>query len=509
MIHTEVIVPIPELIRRHAQSRPDHCAWRDAAMSISYGDLAKQTAVLAVALADAGLAPGDRVALLLPNSVPWVVSCLALARAGLVAVPISFDAAHAEVDYRLRDSETRLVISTVEKIAALQAQGLPEGLMFMSVGAAAEGFSSYEEIVAKPATRAPRDPQDIDGVAYIVYTSGTTGRAKGVRLSARSMLWVVGACWIPIAGLNERDVVLSPLPLFHSYALNLSVLAILAVGATEYIMERYSTAEAMRLIGTGEFTLMPGVPTMFHYLLEGAQSDAAFQFNGLRLCISAGAIMQAELNRRFEERSGVTLVDGYGITETATMVTLNSPRSSRRPGYCGLPVPGVAVRILHPESRRDCGPEEEGELVVRGPNLMLGYHNKPEETDKAMGDGWYRTGDLAKADPNGFLVITGRLKELIIRGGQNIAPGEIEEAALKFPALLDCAAVGLPHAHLGEVPALFYVPRAGQSVDESALLEFLRGQISSYKVPATLASVETIPRTGSGKVMRFKLKEMI
>jgi len=140
---------------------------------------------------------------------------------------------------------------------------------------------------------------------------------------------------------------------------------------------------------------------------------------------------------------------------------------------------------------------------------MLGYHNKSAETDKAMGDGWYRTGDLAKADPNGFLVITGRLKELIIRGGQNIAPGEIEEAALKFPALLDCAAVGLPHAHLGEVPALFYVPRAGQSVDESALLEFLRGQISSYKVPARLASVETIPRTGSGKVMRFKLKEMI
>ena len=284
---------------------------------------------------------------------------------------------------------------------------------------------------------------------------------------------------------------------------------ILATGASEYIMEKFSVSEAVRLLRDGEFTVFPGVPTMFHYLLQATRDEQGIGFPNLRLCISAGAIMPATLNREFEERFGVPLLDGYGITETSTMVTMNWPTGARVPGSCGFPVPGLAVRIVDPANGRDVAPGEEGELIVRGPNVMPGYHNKPEETAKALRNGWYHTGDLAKSDANGFLTITGRLKELIIRGGQNIAPAEIEEAVNTYPPVLDCAVVGVPHEHLGEVPALFVVARKGQAIETDALLAHCRAQLSAYKVPHAVHLIEAIPRTGSGKIIRYKLRELL
>src|SRR5205807_737443 len=229
-------------------------------------------------------------------------------------------------------------------------------------------------------------------------------------------------------------------------------------------------SEAVKLLRSGEFTIFPGVPTMFHYLLQATRDEKGVGFPNLRLCISAGAIMPATLNREFEQRFGVTLLDGYGITETSTMVTMNWPTGTRVPGSCGFPVPGLAVRLIDAHGR-DVAPGQEGELIVRGPNVMPGYHNKPDETKNALRDGWYFTGDLARSDANGFLTITGRLKELIIRGGQNIAPAEIEEVVNTYPAVLDCAVVGVPHDSLGEVPALFVVARKGQAIEGEALLQ--------------------------------------
>jgi long-chain acyl-CoA synthetase len=322
------------------------------------------------------------------------------------------------------------------------------------------------------------------------------------------MLWVTAACWAPITGLSDRDHVLSPLPLFHSYALNLSVLGILATGASAYIMDRYSTSEALKLLDGGPFTLMPGVPTMFHYLLQGAEGKKP-RLDAMRLFISAGAIMPAPLNRAVETTFGVPLLDGYGITETSTMVTMNWPTGTRVMGSCGLPVPGLAVRLIDPGSGRDVPPGAEGELIVRGPNLMSGYHNKPQETAAALRDGWYHTGDLARCDDNGYLVITGRLKELIIRGGQNIAPAEIEEVAGTFPGVLDCAVVAAPHEHLGEVPVIFVVEKPDHRVDARELLDHMRTRLSAYKLPEAVHVIDQIPRTGSGKIIRFRLRERL
>ncbi len=513
MIKTDVIKPLGELLEERAVQFGSKVAYWDSYQNASYAELNRQSKNIAKKLRKKGLNSSDKVAIYLPNSVNWVLACFGSVRAGLVVVPISHDAAPGEVSYRITDSGANTIVTTKDRLVVLEGlKGeIDPSLQIIIIDeeqiAGCENFSAYctdskglvdEEIST-----------NIDDIAFIVYTSGTTGKAKGVQLTLRSMLWVVAACWIPIAELNDKDVVLSPLPLFHSYALNFSALSIVAAGASEFIVEKYSSSQVLSLLKTGKFTVLPGVPTMFHYILESAKADSGVKLNGMRLCISAGAILPADLNKGFEEFFGIKLLDGYGITETSTMVTMNSPVWGRTLGSCGLPVVGVAVRIVDPATSVDLGPGQEGELIVRGPNVMVGYHNKPTETAAALKNGWYHTGDLAKADANGYLTITGRLKELIIRGGQNIAPGEVEEAVLRHPAILDCAAVGVEHKHLGEIPVVFVVLREGKSVEADALIEFTKAHLSAYKVPAEIHVVKEIPRTGSGKVMRFKLKETI
>ncbi|NVN85728.1 MAG: acyl--CoA ligase [Rhodopseudomonas sp.] len=506
MLHTDIIAPISSLLERHRTERPDKVAYWDSARSVTYAQLAERTASIAAGLAAIGLSEGDRLAIYLPNSVDWIETCLAGLRAGAVIVPISYDAAEGEIAYRLADADCRTVVTTPARQALVGKLATGLGHPLAMVLTAADSAATTLDSLATGASGAPRDPTDIDRTSFIIYTSGTTGRAKGVLLSVRGMLWITAACWAPILGLNEADVVLSPLPLFHSYGLNLSVLSVLAVGASEHIMEKFSPQQALELLQTGNYSVFPGVPTMFHYLLQRAQESGIERLGKTRMCFSAGAILPATLNRAFEQRFGTPLIDGYGITETSTMVTVNWMSGARPMGSCGLPVPGLAVRIVDPVTLVDLPIGSEGELIVRGPNLMQGYHNKPAETAAALRHGWYHTGDLAKSDPNGYLTITGRIKELIIRGGQNIAPAEIEEVVILHPQVLDCAIVGVPHATLGEVPYLFVVAQGGE-LDVDSLLTHCRGSLSSYKIPEATHIVAEIPRTGSGKIMRFKLVE--
>lgn len=513
MIQTELISPIPELLRRQAEQLGSKQAFRDVAGSVTYAELATRTGHLAGHLADRGMEAGMKVAIFLPNSVAWVETCFAINRADCISVPISYDSTESEILYRLLDADCAAIVTTDERseLVAKLMKSAPGLRLVILVGRDAvrgEGVR-YSQLVATAPNSTPRDSLDMFLPAFIIYTSGTTGRAKGVLLTVHGMLLITAACLAPIGGLSERDVVLSPLPLFHSYALALSVLGILATGATEYIMEKYSTSEAVRLLKTGEFSVFPGVPTMFHFLLEATKDEPLDKFPGLRVCISAGAIMPATLNREFESRFKLKLLDGYGITETSTFVTLNWMTGSRVMGSCGLPIPGLAVRILSPATGEDVDLGQEGELIVRGPNLMSGYHNKPEETASALRKGWYYTGDLARSDKNGFLTITGRLKELIIRGGQNIAPGEIEEVVNSMEQVVDSAVVGIRHEHLGEVPAIFVVPREGSPVTPDAVILYCRERLSSYKVPYSVHFISEIPRTGSGKILRFKLREML
>jgi long-chain acyl-CoA synthetase len=510
MLHTELIVPVPELLERHAAARPEKVAYWDSTRSVTYQQLARRTAAIAVSLTNMGVREGDKIGLFLPNGVDWIEACFACLRAGAVVVPISHDAAEGEISYRLEDASCRIVFTSAARktlVAKLSADRSGSAIIVIA-GEGAEPADVTLEGLASDASGDPLDPSDIDRASFILYTSGTTGRAKGVLLSVRGMLWIAAACWAPICGLSECDVVLSPLPLFHSYALNLSVLSVLATGASEHIMTKFSPQQTLGLLQTGKYSLFPGVPTMFHYIVQRAQELGVEGLSNTRLFISAGAIMPAALNRAFEERFKVTLLDGYGITETSTMVTMNWMSGARPMGSCGLPVPGLAVRIVDPVTLEDIPLGGEGEVIVRGPNLMLGYHNKQAETEVALRKGWYHTGDLAKSDANGFLTITGRIKELIIRGGQNIAPAEIEEVAVLHPQVVDCAVAGIRHAALGEVPHLFVVAERGE-LDVDSLLAHCRTGLSAYKIPEQIHIVTEIPRTGSGKIMRFRLVEAL
>jgi acyl-CoA synthetase (AMP-forming)/AMP-acid ligase II len=501
MILTNLIAPIGTLLRRQAEQRPQAPAFRDARRGVTYGELAARTERLALWLQEAGVKPGERVAIHLPNSVDWVEACLAIVRAGAVAVPISFEATADEIRYRLEDAQCVLAFGREAKRDLLGGASRTVRVALFETGAA-------EAFTGAPPAGEVRDPTDIERPAFIVYTSGTTGRAKGVVLSLESMLWVTAACWAPIAGLNADDVVLNALPLYHSYALNLAVVSIVATGASEILMESFSSSLLAETLAREPVTVLPGVPTVFHYMLERARQEGRRTLSQVRICLSAGAVLAGPLNRDFEAWFGVTLLDGYGITETSTMVTINSAQGSRVMGSCGLPLPGLATRIVD-ENDRDVERGREGELIVRGPNVMLGYHGNPAATESALRDGWYRTGDLARSDRFGLLTITGRLKEIIIRGGQNIAPVEVEEAIFAHESVLDCAVVGVPHEFLGEVPVAFVVPRDGHGLDPAALLAHCGQRLSAYKTPQAVYAVEAIPRTGSGKVQRFKLRERL
>jgi long-chain acyl-CoA synthetase len=508
MLHADLIAPIGNLLDRHAKERPEQIAYWDSSRSITYAQLASNTAAIAANLAKADVREGDRIAIYLPNGVDWIEACFAGLRAGAVIVPISFEAVEGEISYRLKDASCGTVITTSGRKELVAKISRDAGISPRMIYTGRDAYQAGLAMADLASGAAPLDPDDIDRSSFIIYTSGTTGRAKGVLLSLRGMLWIVAACWSPICELSAKDVVLSPLPLFHSYGLNLSVLGVLAVGASEHIMEKFSPQQALELMQSGKYTVFPGVPTMFHYLLHKAQENGIERLGNIRLCISAGAIMPATLNRAFEERFKTPLLDGYGITETSTMVTMNWLRGERPIGSCGLPVPGLAVRIVDPSSLEDVAFGEEGELIVRGPNLMKGYHNKPQETAAALRKGWYHTGDLARSDPSGYLTITGRIKELIIRGGQNIAPAEIEEVVIRHPHVTDCAVVGIRHATLGEVPCLFIVAKRDE-LDVNSLMDHCRANLSSYKIPEATHFVPEIPRTGSGKIMRFKLVETL
>lgn len=512
MLNLELVQPLPQMLVKHAERFGEKVAFFDDRRSVTYAGLEDRTRRLAGHLASMGADRGAPVVIYMDNRVETAEAYLAAVRAALVGVCINPVAAPAEVSYMVSDSGARLVITDEEHLDTAQAalSGHDKtATVVVTSSAPPPATVSYEALATTEPIAPPPDDLGLDEVAWMLYTSGTTGRPKGVMLTQRSCLWVVAACWASVTGLSAEDLVLSPLPLFHSYALDLSVLGVFAVGATERIMTRFSTPRVLELLEADSFTVMPGVPTMFQYLLNGARGGT-FRKHSLRVCLSAGAIMPAVLNTEFERAFGVPLLDGYGITETSTMVTMNWPTGTRIMGSCGLPLPGVGVRLVNPATGEDVSnPGDEGEVWVSGPNVMVGYHNRPDATAEVLQQGWYRTGDLARRDANGYLTISGRTKELIIRGGENIYPAEIEAVLLKVPTVADAAVVARPHRDLGEVPVAFVVPVQTGAIDVSALVEACRGDLAPFKVPEEFIEIDAIPRTGSGKIMRYRLSERL
>ncbi|GGL13955.1 class I adenylate-forming enzyme family protein [Nocardia jinanensis] len=517
MLHTDVIVPVPQLLAKHAAERPGQVAFRDPGQAVTYAELDSRTARLAGHFRELGLQSSDRFLMYLDNCVEVAEGYLVAPRADIVTVCANPGGTKHEFEHILRDSGATAVLTdrahlpTVLELIDGGAGRAPVKFVVVTGTPTHLSYAGdtkvvfYDDLVAQePARRAP-DSTHLDAWCWMLYTSGTTGRPKGVRLTQRSCLWVVGACWVPIAGLNESDVLLSALPLFHSYTLVLCVLGVAATGASEYLLPKFSPTQVLRAAAEDGITFLPGVPTMFRYLMDSA-GGTRLDAPSLRLCVSAGALMATALNEAFEEFAAVPLLDGYGITETSTMVTMNSPTGGRVLGSCGLPLPGLTVRLIDPATGTDAAPGEEGELWVQGPNVMQGYHELPQATADVLTDGWYHTGDLARRDENGFIRISGRVKELIIRGGENIYPAEIEDILIACASVADAAVVAAPHDALGEVPVAFVVAVGDDGIDEDELRTRCAEALSYFKVPTEFIAVPEIPRTGSGKIQRHLLR---
>ena len=506
MLRTDLIRPLGGLLAGHASERGDRPAFSDERRSVTWAELDRRTAALAAQLR-ARTGRGNPVAICMGNRIEAVESYLAATRAGTVGAFLNPGASVSELEFMLQDSGAELLITEVEQRERIQRAIEKSDTLAQVVVVDGGQDTAFEALVEAGAGAEAPEGLGLDDPAWMLYTSGTTGRPKGVLLTQRSCLWVVAACWAPIVGLSSEDNVLSALPLFHSYALDLTVLGIVATGAHERLLPRFTSDRVIELLRSEPYTLFPGVPTMFHYVLErlGGETLAA---RSLTRCVSAGAILSGALNEAFEQVAQVPLLDGYGITETSTMVTMNWPTGARPRGSCGLPIPGCAVRLVDPVSGTDVPGGSDGELIVRGPQVMLGYHNRPEATDEVLRDGWYHTGDLARSDPDGYLTITGRIKELIIRGGENVYPAEVEHAVAEHPAVVDAAVVGKPDEALGEIVVAFVVAR-DEGLDLDELRDFLAEHLSAFKVPSEFHRVEQIPRTGSGKIKRHQLKELL
>ncbi|MFI7504828.1 SDR family NAD(P)-dependent oxidoreductase [Streptomyces sp. NPDC049687] len=519
MLRTELIRPLPALLRDRAARHPGKAVYSDHRRTVTWAEFERTTARLAGHLAALGLRRGDRALIHLGNGVEVPESYLAVLRASAVAVPVDPHCSEDELAHLLRDSGARAVLTDRPRLARLRAvlERDPSGPAPVVVVVGDENTDedtperdahSYLTLRTTDPAEPPRDDLGLDEIAWSLYTSGTTGAPKGVLATQRNALWSLAACYAPVLGLDEDDVLLWPLPLYHSLAHVLCVVGVTATGAAARILPGYSAQHVLDTLREDPFTLLVGVPTMYRHLLRAGRDD--LDAPALRACLVTGAVTTPDLRIAFEDRFGVPLVDSYGSTETSGAITMTPPAlaAGSPPGSCGLPVPGLSLRLIDPDSGRDItAPGAEGEVWVSAPNVMTGYHNRPEDTERALRDGWYRTGDLARRDDHGFLTITGRLKELIIRGGENIHPGEIEKVLLEAADIADAAVTGRQDDLLGEIPVAYVVPAPGTTPDPAALLTHCRTHLAPHKVPAEIRALDTVPRTGSGKPKRRLLEQ--
>ncbi|MGP4003695.1 AMP-binding protein, partial [Streptomyces sp. 8N706] len=503
MFSADLIRGISQSVAANAAHFADRVAFTDDRRAVGFAELAARTGRLAGHLAARGIGRGDRVALLMGNAVETVEAYLAVTRACAVGVPVNPHSSDAELTHVLADSGAALLICDRGGLdhARRVAKDLPLLVVADEPGPREEHFERWA--TTEPAVAAP-DDLDLDEPAWLLYTSGTTGRPKGVLSNQRACLWSVAACYAPILGLSENDRLLWPLPLFHSLSHVLCVVGTTTVGASVRLLTDFEPDRVLGELAAEPYTLLVGVPAVYHRLVAavGRGETAA---PALRAALCTGAVAPAGLQEAFESVIGAPLVDSYGSTETCGAITMTRPGAPRPAGSCGQPVDGLRVRLVDNDTGQDVAPGVEGEVWVSGPNLMLGYRQADGTTDPALVDGWYRTGDIVVQDEQGHLTICGRLKDAIITGGENLHPAEVEAVLARVPGVADVAVAGRPHAVLGEVPVAYLVPEPGTSIDPAEALAACRSELSAYKVPAELLLIDAVPRTRSGKTTRHVL----
>jgi long-chain acyl-CoA synthetase len=490
---------LAELLTDTAARSPDRDAVKLDDLTLSYRELDRAAGRVAGLLQAKGMRPGDRVGVMLPNVPYFAAVYYGILRGGGVVVPMNVLLKGREVEYYLSDSEARLLFAWHELADAAHAgsDGAHADCLLVEPGAfeaALERWANSPDIVE-------RDGAD---TAVILYTSGTTGKPKGAELTHENLRRNADIS-IGLFGMDAETVTLGALPLFHSFGQTCGLNATVRAGGSLTLIPRFHPGRALQIIERDRVTVFEGVPTMYSALL-GDPHRTEFDTSTLRVCVSGGAAMPGEVMRKFEEAFGCAILEGYGLSETSPVASFNHPDRERKPGSIGTPIEGVEMQVWDDQGN-EVARGEVGEIVIRGHNVMKGYWQRPGATAAAIDeDGWFRTGDMAKLDEDGYFFIVDRKKDLIIRGGYNVYPREVEEVLYEHPAVHEAAVVGIPHPQLGEEIGAAVALKPGVSVDTAELRDHVKAQVAAYKYPRRVWIVDELPKGPSGKILKREIE---
>jgi long-chain acyl-CoA synthetase len=490
---------LARILTETAERDGDRTAVKLDDFEANYELLDQGTARVAGMLREKGLEPGDRVGIMLPNVPHFPLVYYGVLRAGGVVVPMNVLLKGREVKFYLEDPGAKLVFAW-EGFADAAQQGAEE--------AGAECIVVEGEGFLKQVMEADPSPELADrageDTAVILYTSGTTGKPKGAELTHDNLYRNCTVSTRILGDITKDDVVLGALPLFHSFGQTCSLNAVIAAGAELSMIPRFDPDKALEIIARDGVTIFMGVPTMYNAMLHADSADEA-DVSSLRVCVSGGSAMPEELMRNFEEKFGCIILEGYGLSETSPVASFNHPDKERKPGSIGTPIDGVEMKVVDDDGN-EVEQGEVGEIVIKGHNVMKGYWGRPDATEDAIKDGWFHTGDMARVDEDGYFFIVDRKKELIIRGGYNVYPREVEEVLYEHPAVQEAAVVGVEDEKMGEEVGAAVVLKNGEEVDADELKAYAKENLANYKYPRKIWFVDELPKGPTGKILKREIE---
>lgn len=489
---------LAENLLRTVERHPDNVAIRLDEATLTYAELDVLSARAAGFLLGRGIGPGDRVGLMLPNVPLFAALYYGVLRLGAVVVPMNPMLKEREVAYYLGNSGARLILASPETVDEVNPGAIEASAAVVVVDDGFESRLASTEPLDQVIGRAGED------TAVILYTSGTTGQPKGAELTHANLAHNIDVTAESLISASADDVVFGGLPLFHVFGQTCGLNLAIKVGATLTLLPRFDATKALEVLARDRVTVFEGVPTMYTALARHPER-AGYDLSALRVCLTGGAAMPVEVLHAFEEAFGCTVLEGYGLSETSPIACFNHLGAERKAGSIGTPIRGVEMRLVD-DAGHPVADGEVGEICVRGHNVMKGYWAKPEATADAIRDGWFFTGDLARRDPDGYYFIVDRKKDLIIRGGYNVYPREIEEVLHEHPAVLEVAVVGVPHEELGEEIAAAVALRPDATATAEELRAFVRDRVAAYKYPRHVVVVSALPKGPTGKILKREVR---
>lgn len=495
---------IAKLLHDTAARVPEHVAVDFNGQVMTYKEFDQRSDALAWGLKGQGLAPGQVCVLMMPNSLDWVVCYYALAKLGAVVLPVNFLYRTQELQHIFSDSGARAFIGHGAHLefAGTVLEGMPQIDIRCVAGPAAEGYLPLAGL-KKNKGPYPLHPAQDDDTWAIIYTSGTTGLPKGAMLTHHNLANNA----MTIANMRHTDpkvTSLGMLPLFHIYGQTSSLNASVYLGITLRLWEHFDPDETFEAIEEMDDTILIAVPTIYNRLAEMAVKRPPKR-SSLHYCICGGASLPVEVIKRFEGAYNATIYEGYGLTECSPVCVENPYGKATKPGSIGLPIPGFKARVVD-EQDQDVPQGQVGELIIQGPGVMKGYLNQPQATEDTLRGGWLHTGDMARQDEDDYFYIVDRKKEMIIRGGYNVYPREIEEVLYQHPAVLEAAVLGQPHPDLGEEVAAMVALREGAAATPDEIRDFVKQRVAPYKYPRIVRITDELPKTHTGKVLKRSIK---